>query len=82
MKTTAKPPHSDNPPVPPAVENNQVPGDRPANPNPVVDGTRWQGVEYRDQSNGVPDGESATGREEAETARRDQEKIGTPDASA
>ena len=81
MKTTAKPPHIDNSPLETAVEDNQVPGDRPANPNPSVDGTRFQGVEYPDQSDGVPDGESATGREEAEAARRDQEKIGTPDAS-
>ena len=77
MKTTVK----NNPPAKPAVENNQVPRDRPVNPNPVEDGTRFQGVEYPEPSHGVPDGESATGREEAKAARRDQEKIGTPDAS-
>lgn len=81
MKTPAKSHHSDNPPVEPAIEDNEVPRDRPVNPNPVVDGTRFQGVEYPDQSNGVPDGESATGREEAEAARHDQEKIGTPAAT-
>jgi general stress protein 26 len=59
----------------------QVPKDRPDNPNPTVDGTRFQGVPYPDDAEGIPDGESATGREEAEAARRDQEKIGTPAAS-
>ena len=81
MKAPANSDHIDIPPVQPAVENNQVPRDRPVNPNPSVDGTRFQGVEYPDQSDGVPDGESATGREEAKVARRDQEKIGTPAAS-
>ena len=81
MKTTAKLHQTDNPPVPPAIENNHVPGDRPTDPNPVVEGTRWQGVEYPDQSNAEPDGESATGREEAQAARLNQETIGTPAAS-
>ena len=79
MKTPPKSHDTDNPTVEPVVENN-VPGDRPANPNPSVDGTRFQGVEYPDQSDGAPDGESATGREEAEAARHDQENIGTPAA--
>ena len=77
MNTTPKSHHPDKPPV----EDNQVPGDRPLNPNPVVDGTHLQGVEYPDQPKEVPDGESAKGRAEAEAARRDQEKIGTPEAS-
>lgn len=80
MNTISKSPHADNDPLPPVVENH-APGDRPANPNPVVDGTRFQGVEYPDDGEGIPDGESATGREEAEAARHDQDKIGTPAAS-
>ena len=80
MKTNEHPPN-ENPPVPPAVANNEVPRDRPANPNPAEDGTRWQGVEYPDQPKPVPDGESARGREEAEAARHDQENIGTPTAA-
>ena len=81
MNTTEKTHHSDNPPAPPAVENNEDPRDRPVNPNPVEDGTRFQGVEYPEKTERAPDGESAIGREEAEAAGRDQEKIGTPDAS-
>lgn len=81
MKPTPKSHHTANPPVQPSVEDKEVPRDRPVNPNPVADGTRFQGVEYPDQSDGVPDGESAKGREQAEAARRDQDKIGTPAAS-
>jgi general stress protein 26 len=56
----------------------QVPKSRPDNPNPVVDGTRFQGVQYPDDGEGIPDGESATGRAAAEAARRHQEDAGTP----
>jgi len=81
MNTNPKPHPIDNPPAQPAVEENEIPRDRPVNPNPVADGTRFQGVQYPDDAEGVPDGESATGREEAEAAQRDQENIGTPAAS-
>ena len=81
MKTNPNPHLIANPPSQPAAEDNDIPRDRPVNPNPLADGTRFQGVQYPDDSDGEPDGESAAGREDAEAARRDQEKIGTPAAS-
>jgi hypothetical protein len=81
MKINPESHPSNDPPLQPAVDDNQVPRDRPVNPNPVVDGTRFQGVQYPDDSEGAPDGESAIGREEAEAAQRDNEKKGTPAAS-
>ena len=79
MNTPSQLPHP--PPLHPDGQVTEVPRDRPENPNPVVDGTRFQGVEYPAQHDREPSGESATGREEAAAARVDQEKIGTPAAS-
>ncbi len=79
MNTTSQKHHS--PPFYPDGEGTEISRDRPENPNPTEDGTRYQGVEYPVQHEREPDGESATGREEAEAARHDQENIGTPAAS-